>query len=100
FTSLCDQGLQVFTFDEVHRDELRIRLSVFAHIKDADNILVDDRLGEQYFLLETLERRRSSCHFRKDRLQSNETSELAVESSVHRYHTADSQQVDDLIPSC
>src|SRR5689334_7518195 len=73
--TLNNQVLQVRTLNEVHRDELCV--AVLTDIKDANDVLVNDRLCEYDFLLESLQCSRSRRHFGKDRLERNHTCELA-----------------------
>ena len=74
FLLLADEGSQILTLDELHRDELHAR--GFTEVVNADHVAVRDLVSEQQLLLKTGQDCRVRSQFRPDDFQRDEPSQV------------------------
>ena len=96
---LVQHRREVRAVDVRHRDVLDV--ADVAEVVNAHDVLVRDLAGEQQLALEPPcdfgGQRRIGHHLRADDLDGDRDSELRVPCLIHRTHTADAQQPDDVI---
>ena len=88
-------GAQVFTLDEFHRDELHA--VGFVQVVNADDVAMRDLSRQHQFLLESRQNRRIARQIGPNDLQPDGAVNLQVVRFVHRTHAAHAKQFLDFV---